>query len=182
MSDAFPKEQVIYLVGFPGVSVKDQATFDSLNILQTAMSGLSSTLSNEVREKRGLVYYSGAFQIAGLQPGMYVMYAGTRQEALEELSGLFEQEIVRVREKGISQGELDAARNRILAEHDMSLQDNLSLSLTTGLNELYGLGYDHALALRKRLKSITVDDVRKVAAQILRDDRRVIVTVLPEKP
>ncbi len=174
-----PKSQAIYLIGFPSVSLYDEKKTDALTILQTAMSGLSSTLADEVREKRGLVYYSGAISIAGLDVGSYVMYAGTREDAVPELEKQFLAEIKRVTTGGLTQAEFDQASNRIVAGHHMSSQNNLELAMMCGLNELYGLGHDYSFSLENRVKALTLKDVQDVAAEILRAERQVITVVLP---
>ena len=152
-----------------------------LDLLSTSMSGLSSKLGEEVREKRGLVYYCGAFQLSGVDPGMYIMYAGTREKDLPELTRLFKEEVKRVTTDGISQGELDQARNRLIAAHRMSLQDNFQLAMMCGLNELTGLGYNYGFSMEERLKSFTVESVRKVAAEYLSPEKMISSATLPEK-
>ena len=176
-----PKSQVIYLIGFPGVSVLDKEEYDALNLLQTAMSGLSSTLADEVREKRGLVYYSGAFVEPGLEPGAYVMYAGTREDAIPDLEEQFLKEVKRVTTEGLTKAEFEQARNRIVAAHHMSSQDNTDQAMGAGLNELYGLGHDYAYTLEARMEAMTIEKVKAVAAKFLAADRQVITVVLPEK-
>jgi zinc protease len=174
-----PKQQTIFLMAYPGVSILDKKNFDGLDLLQTTMSGLSSKLGEEVREKRGLVYYSGAFQLSGVDPGMYIMYAGTREKDLPELSRLFKEEVKRVTTEGISQAELDQARNRLIAGHQMSLQDNFELAMSCGLNELTGLGYNYGFTMEERLKSFTLDDIKRIAAAYLKEENVISSTVMP---
>jgi len=175
-----PKEQSILLEGFPGVDVKD-SRYDALTILQTAMSGLSSDLAIAIREKRGLAYYVGAYQQAGIEPGMFVFYAGTREDAVEEVEKLVTQEICRIVDQGIREEELNRARNQIIADYEMGLQDNSSLTMNCALDELYGLGYSHAFTTRQRFEAITSEDVQQAAASIISTNKLAISLVLPQK-
>lgn len=174
-----PREQAIFLAGFPGVDIFDPRA-DCLNVLDTAMSGLSSDIGMEVREKRGLAYYVGASQRPGLEPGLFMFFAGTRKDAVGEVEKLVLQEMERVSVSGLRQEELDRARRQIIAAKDMSLQDNGAVAMDCALNELYGLGYDHIFKLEKRMEEITVEKLKSAAASILSTNRMAISIVLPE--
>ncbi len=176
-----PKEQTILLVGYPGVDLKDSRV-DALSVLENALSGLSSDLGTEVREKRGLVYYVGAFDRPGLEPGLFALYAGTREETADQVEKLIDAETARLAKKGLRDEELDRAKKQIVAAQDMSLQDNGTLAQTCALNELYSLGYDYSFRIEERMNALTADRVREAAASIFAPDRRAVSLVLPGRP
>jgi zinc protease len=173
-----PRQQAIVLAGFPGVTVFDPRA-DALNLLERAMSGLASDLAEAVRGQGALAYYVGAYQQLGLDPGAFILYAGTRRDAVGTVETLFERELGRVAGQGLRGEELTRARNQLVAAHDMRLQDNAQTAMTCALNELYGLGYDYAFSLPDRLAGITVDDVRRAAAGVLSTNRMATSIVLP---
>lgn len=175
-----PRQQTIYLMAFPGVDIKDDR-LEALDILQSALSGLSSELGMEVREKRGLVYFVGAFQRSGLDPGRFVLYAGTFEEAIEDLEELMKNEIERIVTHGLTEEELTRAQEQIVGEFYATLQDNAALSQASALNELYGLGYDYTFQREERIRRITGEDVRQAAESILNHEQRVISIVFPVK-
>jgi zinc protease len=176
-----PREQAIVLVGFPGLDVKDPRV-DALSILQKAMSGLSSDLGIEVREKRGLVYYVGAFSLVALDPGFFAFYAGTRPDAVPEVERLIDEQIERLVREGLREEEFNRAREQILAAQDMSLQSNGEIAQLCALNELYGLGYRYQFELPERMARLTPADVQKAAASVLEAKRKAVALVLPETP
>jgi len=173
-----PREQAIFLAGFPGVDLRDPRA-DCLSVLDTAMSGLSSDIGVEVREKRGLVYYVGAYQRPGLEPGMFVVYAGARKDTIDEVEKLSMKELERLSSSGLRQEELDRARKQIIAARDMSLQDNGSVAMECALNEIYGLGYDYMFTLEGRMNAITIGKIKDTAASIFATNRLAISIVLP---
>jgi zinc protease len=173
-----PKEQAILLVGYPGVDVRDPRA-DALDILQETLSGLSSDLGIEVREKRGLVYFVGAFQRTGLEPGCFVLYAGTRPEAANEVERLIQEQLDRILADGLREEELNRGREQIIARHEMSLQDNGGLAQTCALNELYGLGYDYSFTTEERIRRIGPEQVREAAASIWNPAARAVSLLLP---
>jgi zinc protease len=175
-----PREQAIFLAGFPGVDLLDPRN-DALSVLHQAMSGLTSDLMISIRDKRGLAYYTGAMNQAGVVPGMFGIYAGTRAAALEQVEALVREEIARVTTQGIRPEELERARQKMLTEHAQHLQVNGELAFECALDELYGRGYAYNFATEARLQKITPEAVREAAAAILNTNRMVISVVEPNK-
>ncbi|MFO7871288.1 MAG: pitrilysin family protein [Kiritimatiellia bacterium] len=175
-----PREQAIVLAGFPGIDVADPRR-DALAVLETAMSGLSSDLAVAIRVKEGLAYYAGAYQRPGLDPGLFVLYAGTREETVDRVQDLFAAEIERVTTEGIRQEEFDRAVNRVIADYEMGLQNNLALAMDCALNELYGLGCSYKFSTEERMRALTPEDIKQAASSILAKDRMAVSIVLPER-
>ena len=173
-----PREQAILLMGYPSFGARD-ARNDALAVLQKALSGLSSDLGIEIREKRGLVYFVGAFSLMALDPGFFAFYAGTHQAALPEVEKLINEQAQRLASEGLREEEFRRAVEQLVAAQDMSLQNNAELATGCALNELYGLGYRYGLELRSRLESLTPHDVQRVAAQVLHPERQAVSVVKP---
>jgi zinc protease len=176
-----PRQQAVAIVGFPGVSLTDPR-YDTVTLIQTAMSGLSSDLSKEVREKRGLAYYVGAYNQSGIEPGVFALYAGIRTDSVNEVLNLYAQEIGRIAENGLRQDEIDRARNQLVADFEMGLQNPGGLAFTCALNEIYGLGADHVFSTARRLEALTADQVRETARSLLNTNRMATAVVFPAAP
>jgi zinc protease len=176
-----PREQAIILIGFPGASALDPQR-DAFSVLQNALSGLSAKMLDEIREKRGLAYYAGAYERVAADTGAFVFYAGTRDDALAEVEALMKVEIERIRKVGIDQEEVDRARNQMISEYQMGLQDNLGLAFTCTMDELIGLGANHVFSTEARLKAVTRDAIRQAAEGRLTDSHALTSIVRPEKP
>lgn len=173
-----PKEQTIIMQGFPGVSILD-SRLDKLNLLQTLLSGLSSDLMINVRDKEGLAYFTGALNRPGVEPGFFAVYAGIHHSAIERVQELFAAELKRLTHEGARPEEINRAREQILAQHLSKQQLNSALALECALNELYGLGYDYNLSIEKRLREITAADLKDVAQSIFASTEPVISIVEP---
>lgn len=173
-----PREQAIVLVGFPGITIADPQQ-EALNVLQTAMSGLSSELALEIRDKRGLAYYTGAMQQVGIDPGMFVIYAGTHREAAEQVEALFQEEIRRLTVDGLHDDEIARAKAQLVAGHAMSLQDPLSVAQECALNVCYGLGADYLFGRPERIAAVTASDILAAARRILDPQREAVSVILP---
>jgi len=173
-----PFEQAILLIGYPGVDIADQRN-DALNVLQRALSGLSSELAIEVREKRGLVYFIGAMSMSGIDPGLFAFYAGTTGDKMDEVQKLIIEQIDRIVKNGLRPDEFERARAQLIASHDMSLQSTGDLAQMCALNELYGLGYEYGLNTPQRLLELTVDDVRRAAESLFKTNQFAVSILLP---
>ncbi len=173
-----PREQAILLMAYPSFGARD-ARNDALSVLQKALSGLSSDLGIEIREKRGLVYFVGAFSLMALDPGFFAFYAGTQAAALPEVEKLINEQAQRLAKDGLREEEFRRAVEQLVAGQDMSLQNNADLATGCAINELYGLGYRYGLEQRERLERLTPQDVQRVAAQLLGPDRQAVSVVKP---
>ena len=67
----------------------------------------------------------------------------------------------------------------MIASHDMSLQNTGDIAQLCALNELYGIGYDHAFALPERLMALTPKDVQQAAASLFLADRLAVSRLIP---
>lgn len=174
-----PREQCIVLYGFPGVGLADPRR-DPLDLLEAATGGMSSRLFETVRDKRGLAYYASTSQRFGLDSGIFTFYAGTRADALPQVETLIREEIARVTTKGLEPEEIARARNMLIAEHEMRLQDNGGLAMMCALDELYGQGFNHAFSTRTRIEAVTPEQIKQAAISILTTNRMAISVVLPK--
>ena len=181
VSQREPRQQAIVLMGFPGVAVSDPRA-DALSMLDGILSGLSSELGTEVRDKRGLVYYIGAADRPGLMPGHFFLYAGTREDQAAEVERLMTAQLQRLAKDGPNAVEISRAREQLVSDSQMSRQHNGGLAQNCALNELYGLGFDYSLKIESRLAQWTGNKLRQVAAEFFPADRQVVSLVLPAAP
>jgi len=175
-----PREQAVVLFGFHGLAVTDKR-MDECNILLAALNGLSSDLMINVRDKRGLAYYTGAYQRAGPAGGQFVVYAGTRAGQEQNVCALMEKEMKRLCSNGLRPDEFERAKKDIVMQRRLKEQSEAELAMECVLNELYGLGYAYGQETEKRLERISHDDVRRLAAEIVRAEKAVEVIVKPGK-
>lgn len=174
------KQQAIVLIGFPGLDLRDPRN-DALAVLQRAMSGLSSDMMMEIRDKRGLAYYGGAASMSGMQAGMFMLYCGTRPDVVPQVEQLMREQMTRATSQGLRDEEWKRAREQLIAEQAMDLQDNGGLAQSCAINELLGLGYLHEFERPARLQELTAEQIRGIAAALMQPAREAVAIALPEK-
>jgi zinc protease len=173
-----PKQQAVLLLGFRGTDMFKGDRYP-LDLLDEAYSGQGSRLFSRIRDELGLAYYVGAYQLVGLDTGCFVMYVGTTPENVATCQQEFLAELVRLEKDGLSEDELTRAKNSLIGQRKVQLQDNSQLSMMIALDELYGLGYDFFRTMDARYRAVTADDIKRVAQKYFENKPYAIAVVRP---
>ncbi len=158
-------EQVHFALAFEAPGYRDPAMYTN-QVLSTALGGgMSSRLFQKIREERGLCYsifaQSGSYE----DTGMFTIYAGTSAEEIAELAGLTIDELKRSAED-MTEAEVARARAQMKAGMLMGLESPSSRAERLArLLSIWGRvpDVDEAVA---RIDAVTVDDVRRHAAEM----------------
>lgn len=173
--------QSVVLFGGPGLKRADPdwyAGYVANYIL--GGGGFASRLTEEVREKRGLVYsvYSylqpmdaTALQIGGL---------GTRNETAGEAIALVKAEIRRLRETGVTETELRNAKSYLTGSFPLRLSSNGRIAGTLVAMQLDHLGIDYLERYNSLIGGVTLADVNRVVRRLMDPDA--LLTVVVGKP
>jgi predicted Zn-dependent peptidase len=159
-------EQYHLCLGGPGIPRGDDRRF-ALRVLDTILGGsTSSRLFQEVREKRGLAYavYSYASQYA--DTGQVALYVGTRPDNVGEAVEVIGSELRRLHEDGVSEEELERARDNVKGRTVLSMESTLTRMNRLGSSLLMGvpiLTVDEVLAA---FDAVTLDDVNGLALEL----------------
>lgn len=171
-------EQLQLVVGMRAPARRSPDRF-TLAVLNHALGGgLSSRLFQEVREVRGLAYSIGSDRLAFEDSGALAVSVGTAPENAEEVLGVIGHELDLLRDRGISERELQVAKGHLRADLLLSLEDSGARMSRIGASLLL---HDEVLTvddLEQRIASVGLEDVAAVAARVL-GGRRVLAVVGP---
>ncbi len=173
-----PKTQAVLMLGYPGADLfsPDRA---ALELIDEACSDLGSRLFNRIREEMGLAYFVGSSNLMGLARGCFTFYVGTDPAKVAEVRAALAGEIAALSVGGLTAEELARAKEKLLGAQAIRNQSDGALAFSCALDELYGLGHSHYLALRERVDAVTLEQVREVAGRYFTQPC-VAVTVRPE--
>ncbi|MFC1624276.1 M16 family metallopeptidase [Candidatus Omnitrophota bacterium] len=160
------KEQSLVLFGFHGIDVYDKDRY-AVEVMTDSLSSESGIIFKNIREKNGLSYATGAFQVLGLDPGYIVIYALTSKEKIETIKDIISREIASFIKDGVSLDELEKSKNHLKAMRRIALQTNSSFIFTSSIDELYGLGYNNYKDYDKNIDSVVIGDIKRAAKEIL---------------
>ena len=89
-------------------------------------------------------------------------------------------EISKLAHEGLTQEELTRAKEKLLGQQDIHNQSNDAFAYACALDELYGLGFDHYKELRKKVESINLEEIKRVANQYFGSKPAVTAVVRPK--
>jgi len=173
-----PKNQAILMVAYPGVDLANPDRF-ALELIEEASSDLGSRFFIRIREELGLAYFVGASQFVGVVPGVFNFYLGTDPKKLEPVREAFLDEIGKLASDGLTAAELERAKAKLLGQEEIQIQSNAAYAQASALDELYGLGFDFRMTREKRVRAVTLEEVRDVARRYLGGPGRVIASIHP---
>ncbi|MFN2613689.1 MAG: M16 family metallopeptidase [Actinomycetota bacterium] len=160
-------EQAHVVFGGAGIARGDPRRW-ALEVLNVAFGGgMSSRLSQEVREKRGLVYsiWSGSSMLA--DTGTFTVYAGCSPERLREVLSIVREQSELILRDGITQAERDRAVGHLRGSLLLSLDDPGARMSHLGKSELLLGEVPTAEEMIARVEAVTLDDVRAIAHEVL---------------
>lgn len=167
-------EQANVIIGGTGLSATDDRRF-TLSVLSAALGGgMSSRLFQEIREKRGLAYSTYSFASGHGGIGTFGLYAGCAPSKVDEVTALLHGELDRFADDGITGAELDRSIGQLAGGLVLGLEDSGSRMSRLGKAELV---YGELLSLEESLdaiRSVTADDVRKLAGELASRARSVV--------
>ncbi len=170
--------QSVILFGHEGIA-RDDPDFIPAFILNGVLggSGRQSRLMEEVREKRGLTYGIGTY----LAPrDLGATYQGSVQTANATAGAVVEAvrgEWRRMAEGGVTAEELAEAKTYLTGAYPLRFDGNGTIAdILVGM-QMSGLGVDYIARRNDLVEAVTLEEVRAVAARILRPDALSFVVV-----
>jgi predicted Zn-dependent peptidase len=164
-------EQYHLCLGGPGIPRGDERRF-ALRVVDTILGGsTSSRLFQEVREKRGLAYAVYSYISHYADSGQIAVYVGTRPDNVTEAIDVIGNELQRLQQDGVSEEELERARENVKGRTVLSMESTLTRMNRLGSSVLMGvplLTVDEVLAA---FDAVTLEDVVALARDLYRPDR-----------
>ncbi len=178
------KEQVNIFVGHLGVT-RNNPDFYSLLVLDTILGsspGFTSRIPRKLRDEQGLAYntYSNITGSAGVDPGRFVAYIGTSPEHRDKAIGGILEELRLITSEPVTESELQDAKDYLTGSFVFNFETNAQIAGFLVEAELFGLGFDYLKRFPDLIRSVTVDEVFRVARQYLDPDNLTIVVVGPQ--
>jgi zinc protease len=177
-----PAQLPIQLIGYH-VPESAHADRDAIEVLNTLLAqGRSSRLHQRLVEKDQLALNAGSFTEDSLDPGLWIFQIQPRAgvETARTEAALYE-ELNRAGTEAIPAEELQAAKNRILANFYRQMKTISGKANFIGQFEIY-LGDASKIAeYQARINQVTAADLQRVAKAYLGAKNRTVATLVPEK-
>lgn len=170
-------EQSHLLISFPGVSQLANERFP-LSLLNNILAGnMSSRIFQKVRENLGLAYSTFSYLVHYKIGGTISIYAGCAPENLLIVYENIIDEINKIKKHGITDRELEIAKNQYLSSIYLSLENTYNRMLRMAKYEFYFEKNIKIDELTKKIENIPKSTVIDMAEKYLDLDKRFIITL-----
>lgn len=178
LEDMRDRQQAHIVVGYATVSMFDDQ-HHAFDLLAAILSGQSGRLFLELRDRQSLAYSVGAYATTGFEVGCFSFYIATSPAKVEQAIEGIRNEVVRLRDEGVTDEELTRARRLLLGRRDIGLQRPGARAGIFAFDELYGFGHAALYDYEDDLNAVSVDDIHAVIQQYLDPEREVVSIIQP---
>ena len=145
------------MLGFRSVDINDKQTY-ALDVLAEILGGgKSSRLYRDIKEQKGLAFSISAFNASYKEDGIFHINANFQPSGTEKLEKAIFEEIANLQKYGITDEELQRAKNIIIQDTYYSRESTSNISSE--------LGYIMTLSGNSAIYDSYIDNIKKVSSQ-----------------
>ncbi|CAC9640183.1 FIG015287: Zinc protease [uncultured Gammaproteobacteria bacterium] len=174
----FPSKQTHLLIGQTGVN-RSHPDFYPLYLGNHIFggSGLTSILSGEIREKKGLAYsvYSHFSQMQS--NGSFIMKLQTKNAQANKAKKIAVQTLNNFINNNIDKQKLQDGKDNIIGGFALQTASNANILTYLSIIGFYNLPLDYLDTFTDKIKDISTQDIQNAFAQLINTDKLVIVSV-----
>ncbi len=170
--------QSVVTFGQPGPKRNDP-DFMAAYILNYIIGGggFSSTLMQEVREKRGLAYSVYTYLYPLDRAAMFLGGVATKNEAVSQSISVIQEELSRIAANGPTADELENAKRYLTGSYALRFDSSVKIANTLLWIQIEDLGMEYIDKRNSLVEAVKLDDVKRVAAQLIKPGNLIITVV-----
>jgi len=170
--------QSVIQFGHEGI-LRDDPDFIPAYVMNHILGGggLTSRLTEEIREKRGLTYSVYSYLSPLDRAGLVLGSASTRNESASETLALIREEIARMAKSGPTEEELELSKTYLTGSYALRFDTSTKIAGQLLGIQLEDLGIDYIEKRNGLIEAITIEDVRRVAARLLKPESLIVTVV-----
>ncbi len=172
------REQAHHMLVFKTVP-NDHEDAAALELLQLALAGQSGLLFNELRDNQGLGYAVTASKSFFPTTGYLLFYIGTEPEKVDKAHAGFKGVIEKIQKEPLPEALLARAKNQMEGDFYRDAQSLKSRASEAAVRVTFGQDLDFRKNLIEKAKTLTPEDLRRVAQKYLQWDKAYVVDVAP---
>lgn len=162
----FPSPQTLVLFSGPGMDRADP-DFYAAYVLNYILGGggFSSRLMDDIREKRGLTYGIGTGLSLARHVNRWTGSAQTKNETALEVVELVKGHLSTLQHQGPNAKELEDAKAYLTGAYPLSFDSNAKIADNLMSVRMDGLGLDYVAKRNDYINAVSLEDLKRVAAQ-----------------
>jgi len=164
--------------GLPSLRT-DDPDFAALQVLNHILGSgdFDSRLMEEIRVKRGLAYSIQTRLLRDTVTSLMVGGVATKNEAMGTTLGVMRDVFADMARNGPTAAQFDNAKRYLTGSYLLDFDTNAKVANSLLGIRLDGEGPDYLLSRNQRIRAVTLQDVKRVAEQVLKPDRLVVTIV-----
>lgn len=172
-------EQTHLSLGFPALHRTHKDRF-ILSVIHIILGGnMSSRLFNEVREKKGLAYEIASHVKRLKDCGVFFVHAGVDHKNLVPAIEVIMRELDRLRKERVTSGELKRAKDYLMAQTEMGLDDTMEHMLWMGDSVMNAGFLMTKEEMRRQIQKVSFRDIGRVIGEVVDWQRLHLAAVGP---
>lgn len=167
----FDTPQSVAVFGQRGISIDDPDYFAAVILNQVLGGGsFESRLMSEVREKRGLTYGVYSYLRPRDLAASYMGQVSSANARIAEAIAVIRDEWRKAAENGVTAQEVQDAKTYLTGAYPLRFDGNATIAgILVGM-QMIGLEPDYVNTRNERVERVTLEDVNRVAAELLDPD------------
>lgn len=168
---AFPGPQSVVMFGHGGIAFEDPDYFAAA-LLNDIIGGgrFGARLMTEVREKRGLTYGIGTWLASRDLAEEWVGQFSASNDKVAEAIAVVRNEWAKIAAGGLTEQELTTAKTYMTGAYPLRFDGNGPIASILVNMQMMGLAADYPTTRNDRVNAVTLDDVQRVAARLMKPD------------
>jgi zinc protease len=174
----FPGPQSVVLFGHGGIRF-DDPDFIAASVINDILGGgrFTARLMTEVREKRGLTYGIGTGLSTSDHSEALMGQFSASNENVAEAMDVIRAEWAKIATEGVTEAELSSAKTFMTGAYPLRFDGNGTIaSILVGM-QIMGLPTTYPATRNARVEAVTMQDIKRVAARLLKPDDLYFVVV-----
>ena len=174
----FPSKQTHLLIGQTGInrSHPDYYTLYLGNHIFGG-SGLTSILSDEIREQKGLAYSAYSYFTKMKSNGFFMMRMQTKNDQADEAKKIAIQTLKNFRNNAIDAQKLQDGKDNIIGGFALETASNANILTYLSIIGFYDLPLDYLSSFTDKIKDISAEDIQKSYKNLIDIDKLIILSV-----
>ena len=163
---AFDREQTQIFYGIPTGTMKDKDNF-YLKLLATHLSGQSSELFVEVRDRQGLCYSAQPVHFSALEGGYFGIYMASGHDKVTKAIAAIKELIGKIRDHGLSKEDFERIKTMIQGQNLINVQTNEDFASVYSVPLLQGEGLEYYHNKNQDIVNLTYEEFQANIKKIL---------------
>ena len=174
----FPSKQTHVLIGQTGIN-RSHPDYYPLYLGNHIFggSGLTSILSDEIREKKGLAYSAYSYFTKMQSNGFFMMRLQTKNDQANEAQNIAIATLKKFRNNAIDTQKLQDGKDNIIGGFALETASNANILTYLSIIGFYDLPLDYLSSFTDKIKDIGATDIQKSYARLIDMDKLIILSV-----